>query len=272
MTNPYNKLFDEFNTQQHKWNSGGYIGSNSNYMGQAHPEVFSPAEINPATPLRVSLSTYKDSMNSTTRFSLTVLDQKSNETYKSEGSVSDEKLASDEFLSTVTKLVHKMVNEIPDPVRPPVSIVSFCFEELIKSGGGMMGFLSYKAPAEPIFAALHHPTAPPKEKQWHEDVAEESRRLPGVSEKVVCPCERPAIPLVIDSYESAGLRYMVEECCTLKGFVGQNNTSTIRNIIIHLNDDIKWSREKIADWLDELHDSGQVNIEFQPWDEGDTHE
>lgn len=34
------------------------------------------------------------------------------------------------------------------------------------------------------------------------------------------------------------------------------------NVVIHLNDNHAWSREKIADWLDELHDAGIVNIEF----------
>lgn len=32
------------------------------------------------------------------------------------------------------------------------------------------------------------------------------------------------------------------------------------SMIMHLNDGHKWTRERIADWLDELHDSGVVNI------------
>ena len=44
----------------------------------------------------------------------------------------------------------------------------------------------------------------------------------------------------------------------------------LRDSIMHLNDFHKeWTREKIADWLDELHDSGKVNLEFSPWDEGE---
>lgn len=39
------------------------------------------------------------------------------------------------------------------------------------------------------------------------------------------------------------------------------------NFIQHLNDKHKMSREKIADWLDELHDSGKINLEFEPWKE-----
>jgi hypothetical protein len=38
-------------------------------------------------------------------------------------------------------------------------------------------------------------------------------------------------------------------------------------IIQHLNDQHRWTREKIADWIDELHDKGIINAEFQPWEE-----
>lgn len=42
---------------------------------------------------------------------------------------------------------------------------------------------------------------------------------------------------------------------------------TLWRLVQHLNDQHRWSREKIADFLDELHDSGQVNLEFSPWKE-----
>ena len=39
-------------------------------------------------------------------------------------------------------------------------------------------------------------------------------------------------------------------------------------VIVHLNDGHEdWSRERIADWVDELHDAGIINAEFQPWGE-----
>ena len=59
-----------------------------------------------------------------------------------------------------------------------------------------------------------------------------SRQLPGVENKVRYPC----------------IHYSV--------------ANTIWGIIQHLNDVDKWSREKIADWLDDLHDKGEINIEF----------
>lgn len=42
-------------------------------------------------------------------------------------------------------------------------------------------------------------------------------------------------------------------------------------IIQHLNDShTAWTRECIADWIDELHEAGAINAEFQPWEE-DAH-
>lgn len=73
--------------------------------------------------------------------------------------------------------------------------------------------------------------------QW--DIATAAHDLPGMSEKPGSPCE----------------------CSRLKA--GHN----LYNIIIHLNDKHGWTREKIADWLDELHDRGEINIEFEPWKE-----
>lgn len=62
-----------------------------------------------------------------------------------------------------------------------------------------------------------------------------AKQLPGVTSYVDFPCQ----------------------CWTSK--------STLFNVIIHLNDQCKWSREKIADWIDRLHDDGKINAEFQPW-------
>jgi len=42
---------------------------------------------------------------------------------------------------------------------------------------------------------------------------------------------------------------------------------TVMDCIFHLNDIEDWSRESIADWLDELHDQGIINIELEPWEE-----
>lgn len=36
----------------------------------------------------------------------------------------------------------------------------------------------------------------------------------------------------------------------------------LMSMVIHLNDQHKWTREKIADWIDELHDSGIIDAEF----------
>lgn len=38
--------------------------------------------------------------------------------------------------------------------------------------------------------------------------------------------------------------------------------TTLRRTIICLNDNHRWTREQIADWLDEEHDKGNIDIEF----------
>lgn len=69
-----------------------------------------------------------------------------------------------------------------------------------------------------------------------------------------------------------GVNTLVDFPCTCAAITGQK---PLMDIIIHLNDahngpsildEDKWSRERIAKWCDELHDSGIVNLEFQPWD------
>lgn len=60
--------------------------------------------------------------------------------------------------------------------------------------------------------------------------------------------------------------YLEYPCTCPKKRHGFIKSATLWYIIQHLNDTHKeWTREKIADWLDELHDKGEVNIEFQPW-------
>jgi len=46
-----------------------------------------------------------------------------------------------------------------------------------------------------------------------------------------------------------------------------SNKMTLWRLVQHLNDDADWSRDKIADWLDEQHDAGIINIEFEKWNE-----
>lgn len=68
-------------------------------------------------------------------------------------------------------------------------------------------------------------------------VSEASKSLPGVQSVVNCP-----------AHEACGKR-------------------TVWEIIQHLNDHVGWSREQIADWLDDLADKGLIDIEFEPWNE-----
>lgn len=88
------------------------------------------------------------------------------------------------------------------------------------------------------------------------------------------PCANPTNDsnlAKILSYALPGMTARVEmpaECLSEHG----SKYKVLRSAVMHLNDSHKWSREKIADWLDELHDSGAVNLEFQPWEEGETNE
>lgn len=70
-------------------------------------------------------------------------------------------------------------------------------------------------------------------------LSKSSNLLPGLFSKVECPCD-----LCWSSIDGAKL-------------------TPLKLVIIHLNDQMKWSREQIADWLDELHESGAVDLEFK---------
>lgn len=70
------------------------------------------------------------------------------------------------------------------------------------------------------------------------NIANISKTLPGVQQVVGYPCD-------CEEYDSC---------------------HKLWDIIQHLNDvHTDWTRERIADWIDELHDAGDINAEFQPW-------
>lgn len=76
------------------------------------------------------------------------------------------------------------------------------------------------------------------------EISQATKQLPGMDAKVYCPCQ------------------FEDWVCDFK-----KTATKIWYIVQHLNDDAKWTRDKVADWLDELHDTGQVNLEFQSWGE-----
>ena len=74
------------------------------------------------------------------------------------------------------------------------------------------------------------------------------------------------------SFDLPGAKYYVtcpvEDCFASD----QNDKSALRNIVIHLNDSHKWTREAIADWLESIHDpTGEngPNLNFQVKEETD---
>ena len=74
-------------------------------------------------------------------------------------------------------------------------------------------------------------------------VAKKARSLPAINERVDLPCQC-----------KTGVKQHLE------------------SVVIHLNDYHQWTREKIADWIDELHDNGIINAEFDPWEEDQKEE
>lgn len=71
-----------------------------------------------------------------------------------------------------------------------------------------------------------------KNMQTSIDLGMESEKLPGLYNKVESPCD-----------------------CNLA-------SNILKAVIIHLNDRHKWTREAIADWLDELADADKIDIDF----------
>lgn len=77
---------------------------------------------------------------------------------------------------------------------------------------------------------IKHLFAPSPEERLNRELAEASSQLPGAGQWARCP-----------------------DCRAIAG---------LHSVIAHLNDDHKWDRNRIADWLDELADAGRINIDF----------
>lgn len=66
-----------------------------------------------------------------------------------------------------------------------------------------------------------------------------------------------------ESFKLPAIDTLVSMPCACRSAGGIHYKSSIHRTIIHLNDSCRWSRERIADWLDELHDSGEVDLTFK---------
>jgi hypothetical protein len=129
---------------------------------------------------------------------------------------------------------------------------------LMKQLNNTHGFLSeeYYSIREALFKMLKGVSGPTLNSSWADGgvvnsapkaqgingvpVNEVANKLPGMNTKVDCPNDNCFDSITKETYYSARLYGMIQ----------------------HLNDHHKWTREKIADWLDELHDAGTINIEF----------
>jgi hypothetical protein len=80
-------------------------------------------------------------------------------------------------------------------------------------------------------------------------LAAAARDLPGINTEVSCPADA-----IINPYPPNEL---IEKCSRI---------DSLLNVIAHLNDHHRWTRERIADWLEEIHDpTGEngPNINFR---------
>lgn len=70
------------------------------------------------------------------------------------------------------------------------------------------------------------------------------------------------IPNILTTRTNCPMTKEEAECpCGCKQmFVCEHTHYSIWDLIQHLNDKHQWTREKIADWLDELHDTGIINL------------
>lgn len=75
-----------------------------------------------------------------------------------------------------------------------------------------------------------------------------SQRLPGVKQMILPPCGCWRDGLELNKNGMPILEPGVKK--------------EVWSLVQHLNDKHKWTRERIADWLDDAHDAGLINIEF----------
>lgn len=73
--------------------------------------------------------------------------------------------------------------------------------------------------------------------------------LPGMDAKITCP------EYVAPKYEQ-----FTEEQWALACRGGQKD---LLRVVMHLNDHHKWSREQIADWIEQEHSAGNINVAFE---------
>lgn len=81
----------------------------------------------------------------------------------------------------------------------------------------------------------------------------------------LAPAEPMKGQLSNQARELPGVRSTVDAPCGCNGA----GRFILIDAVIHLNDRHKWTREKIADWLDELADAGEIDIAFPTPDEVD---
>lgn len=124
------------------------------------------------------------------------------------------------------ELFDQIVNKIIEPYVPVCDLIDWDIVHNISS-------VDYSFDHSELFKKMHY--GGPVDPLAHE-MAEATKQLPGMDQEVYCPANC--------IFEWASIKH------------------SLKNTIIHVNDFHRWSRDDIADWLDELADLGEIDIDF----------
>lgn len=211
----------------------------------------------------VEIFIHEDMMKDTTRVEVVIyridLYNSSVVTYKED--------AFQPIASYSKKIQHSIITEINNGLLYHLSDLDYVIELIIKNVTSKMSGAEYsnmqiqyvtkkihnqlKVNSKASGYSISYSPAPSVNKQNStNEFAKLSEQLPGIKTEVAFPCD-----CVSRMYDPKADQYVEYPHIIKKGL--------IHAVIMHLNDQHKWSREKIADWLDELHDTGQVDIAFK---------
>lgn len=158
--------------------------------------------------------------------------------------LTDETLFSSVYLQTIhSKWINRLEKDISDLVNNPYEVEQTCieaskaFRDTVSHNplGGQESYITKKSAWSKgtIWVNSSMGTSD------SEILSKESKKLPNIYQSAPYPCK-------------CGNHF---------------SSAPVREIIMHLNDGLKWPRGDIADWLDDLQDNHGYNFDFQPWAE-----
>lgn len=137
-------------------------------------------------------------------------------------------------IDKLCKVLEKMVDAPEKKIFDPGGEVKFLYEE---NPADFYNQYSFSGVSKDLSTAKHE-----------QELSRLASTMPGAKTIVDYPCDCPGKSIFSNE----------------KPFPDE---SALMNVIMHLNDFHEWSRQKIADWIDELHDKGTINAEFESWND-----